>query len=530
MTAATDADHQQQSQPAAPSAPEPSPRPLPHSTPREQGVDARGVLAFVDALEAAPGIEPHSLMLLRHGHVVAQGWWRPYRPDGLQLLYSLSKSFTATALGLAVAEGLVGLDDTVLSHFPELDDEVTDPRTRRMLVRHVASMASGHLTETLDRAHAADPENLVRGFLLTPPDREPGSVFAYNQPCTYTVGAIVSRRSGQSLTDFLRPRLLDPVGIGDVAWQRDRTGTQLGYSGLHATTDAIARLGLLHLQRGVWDGEPVLDEAWVREASSFQVANADANDSPDWAQGYGFQFWRSQHGYRGDGAYGQFCLVLPEHEVVLAMTAATPDLQGVLDAAWTHLLPAFGPVPGQDAHTDSDDDTHDDGTHDDGAVRADEALAARLAAAVVPPVGGSPAPPDAGAEGWDGLVATSSDGPVRRLAVTDAGGRWEVTVTGSHPADTDAPLSVTLAGPDGGTGADDRGWAVGSALLPDGGTVPVAVSGGWTGPDHLRVDVLFRETPHRLEIACTRDGALAGNWCTEPLGDVPLRRLRAPVA
>ena len=255
---------------------------LPRSAPRDQGVDARGVAALLDALEAAPGIEPHSLMVLRHGHVVAEGWWHPYAADGVQLLYSLSKSFTSTALGFAVAEGLVSLDDTVLSHFPELDADVVDPRSRGMLVRHVAAMASGHLTETHERARETDPDDLVRGFLQIPPDRDPGTVFAYNQPCTYTVGAIVAARSGQSLSEYLRPRLLDPLGIGPIAWQRDSSGRELGYSGLHATTDAIARLGQLYLQGGDWDGVRLLPAEWVEQATRSHVDNAETNTAPDW--------------------------------------------------------------------------------------------------------------------------------------------------------------------------------------------------------------------------------------------------------
>jgi CubicO group peptidase (beta-lactamase class C family) len=171
---------------------------LPTSTPAAQGVDAAGIQAFLDALESDPAIEPHSLMLLRHGQVVAQGWWAPYAPDRLHLLYSLSKSFTATAAGFALAEGLIGLDDPVISYFPEFEADVTDPRSRAMLVRHVASMASGHVEETLDRARAQDREELVRGFLLVPPDQDPGTVFAYNQPATYTLAAIVQRVTGQN--------------------------------------------------------------------------------------------------------------------------------------------------------------------------------------------------------------------------------------------------------------------------------------------------------------------------------------------
>ncbi|CAM5743193.1 hypothetical protein SHIRM173S_10414 [Streptomyces hirsutus] len=171
-----------------------------------------------------------------------------------------------------------------------------------MLVRHVASMASGHETETVDAAYATDPAEPVRGFLLQPPDRDPGTVFAYNQPCTYTLAAIVQRETGRSLTDWLRPRLLDPLGIGEAPWQRDRTG-RLGFSGLHATTDAIARLGLLYAGDGMWDGKRLLPEGWVARASRPHLPTAGAmgeTGRQDWDLGYGFQFWMSRRdGFRG---------------------------------------------------------------------------------------------------------------------------------------------------------------------------------------------------------------------------------------
>ncbi len=147
---------------------------LPRGTAESQGVDPAGILAFLDAVESAPDIEMHSLMIIRHGLVVAEGWWAPYTPEQVHLLYSLSKSFTSTAAAFAVAEGLLDLDATVLSYFPEFDGEITDPGSRSMLVRHVAAMASGHLEETIEQARALDPMEPVRGFLLIPPDRPPG--------------------------------------------------------------------------------------------------------------------------------------------------------------------------------------------------------------------------------------------------------------------------------------------------------------------------------------------------------------------
>ncbi|MGC9541486.1 serine hydrolase domain-containing protein [Streptomyces sp. UG1] len=473
-------------------------RPLPSSTPAAQGVDATGVLAFLDAVDAAPAIEPHSLMILRHGHLVASGWWAPYTPERPQLLYSISKSFTATAAGMAAAEGLIRLDDPVISYFPEFEAHITDPRSRAMLVRHVASMASGHESDTVSEARRRDREDLVRGFLLVPPDRDPGTVFAYNQPATFTLSAIVQRVSGQSLTEYLRPRLLDPLGIGDIAWLTDRSGRELGFSGLHATTDAIAKLGQLYLRGGVWEGERLLPEWWVAEATRPQIPNEGVMPGDDWQHGYGFKFWMSRHGYRGDGAFGQFCVVLPEHDAVIATTADTWDMQALLNLVWKHLLPAFGPAPRT------------------GGEAADAALARRLAGLALPPAAGESVPPGR-AETWSAAAFTPDGGvcePLPKLTAIDLatdGDGWALTLTeGGHP------LVVRFG---------DAGWTVTEE------PVPTAVSGGWADADTLVVDVAFLETPHHLDVTCSlKDRTFTARWRTDPLHGLPLRAMRAPRA
>lgn len=479
-----------------------SPVDLPRSSPEAQGVDPAGIGAFLDALEAAPDVEPHSLMIVRHGRLVADGWWAPYAPDLPHLLYSLSKTFTVTAVGLAVGEGLIDLDATVLSYFGELDAEITDPRSRSMRVRHVAAMASGHLSETLERALANDPVDLVRGFLLVPPDREPGTVFAYNQPCTYTLAAIVQRLSGQTLVDYLRPRLLDPLGIGPVGWQQHPSGRDLGFTGLHATTDAIARLGLLYLQRGVWDGERLLSEAWVAEASSKHVDNPD-EPNPDWRQGYGFQLWMARHGYRGDGAYGQFCVVLPEQDAVVAITAATENMQAVLDAAWAHLLPAMTGEPLEPSDASAE-------------------LTNRLGALALAPLEAA-AEPTGGPEAWSDLTLRPGPSGVAQPSLTEVrlvhdDDRWHLVLV-----DDGTEISAPVGSGDWETNLDATEYGASG--------VPVAVSGGWLDEDTFRADVIFLETPHRLELTASRSRSVFDlRWQTVALRAGRLSDLRMPRA
>src|ERR1019366_3956080 len=389
-------------------------RSLPRGMPADQQVDPAAILGFLDAVDGHPDVEMHSLMVVRHGRVVAEGWWAPYSADRPQLLYSLSKIFTSTATAFAQAEGLLDLDDTVVSHFAELDAGITDPRSRSMKVRHVASMASGHTREMLGEAITRDPAEPIRGFLLIPPAHEPGTVFAYSQPCTYTLASIIQRNARMPLTQYLRPRLFDPLGIEHVGWHTWPAGREQGFSGLHARTEDIAKLGQLYLQRGQWDGAQLIPEQWVAEATSKQIDNP-GEPNPDWRQGYGFQFWMARHGYRGDGAFGQFCVILPEHETVIVTTAYTIDMQALLDVMWTHLLPGLG-------------------TAAPGGSAVQDQLSARLDGLELPACPAEPAPPDG--DPWTGgpfSIPASAEGTAVQPALTAVGaapaaGGWQITL------------------------------------------------------------------------------------------------------
>jgi CubicO group peptidase (beta-lactamase class C family) len=477
---------------------------LPTSTPSEEGVDASAVESFVGALEATDGVEPHSLMILRHGSVVAAGWWSPYTAERLHLLYSLSKSFTSTGIGFAAAEGLLRLDDPVISYFPELDAAITDARTRSMLVRHIAAMSSGHLEDTWQRASSSRPEDPVRAFLELRPERDPGTVFAYNQSATYTMATILQRVTGMTVTEYLRSRLLDPIGAGEVAWAQFLPGQDTGFTGLHATTDTIARLGELYLRDGVWLGKRVLPAGWVSEATRQHIPTDNVMDpavgeKPDSRQGYGYQFWRSRHGYRGDGAYGQFCLVLPEQDAVVAILGGSSDTQALLDLVWSQLLPAF-----------------QESRRSDPA--ADRHLQERLANLELPPnQAGATAPTDA--VRWSGAQFIPAGGncleqpSLEGVEVTTAAGSWELVLS-----ELGAELIVPLG----------NSWGVGRW---NGEAAPVVASGGWNDAESLRLEVIFVETPHRLIIDCELPGrTFAATWVTAPRGSSTLRALAAPRA
>ncbi|MCP3423161.1 serine hydrolase domain-containing protein [Nocardioides pinisoli] len=465
-----------------------------------QRVDPAGVLAFVDAVDADPNVELHGLMVLRHGHVVAEGWWAPHTAERTRLVYSLSKSFTSTALAFAADEGLVDLDDTVLQHFPEYADEVTDPRSRSLTLRHLISMASGHDRDMWGEAVARDREDPVRGFLLMPPEAPPGSVFAYSQPCTYTVAAVIQRLAGQRLSEYLGPRLLEPLGIDPVAWFSMPPGREQGFSGLFARTEDVAKLGQLYLQRGRWDGQQLIPESYVAQATSRAVATADADEGKvDWSQGYGYGFWMSRHGYRGDGAFGQFCLVLPEQDAVVAITGGTEAMQTVLDHVWEHLLPSLG------GGTEVAEDAH-------------PRLVERLRTLGLPPCPGTPSPPRLA--DWSGTTFSVVDSSAAASTLSS------VVVETAHGS-----VGITLHEPDNAlTFAAGAGeWLVSEPSDASGDGVPVAASAGWIGDDTLRVEAIFLETPHRLDVECSLStGTARATWRGTPLDGGRLKRLHRP--
>ncbi len=472
---------------------------LPLSSPSAEGVDARGILALIDALEARPDVEPHGLTIVRHGREIASGHWRPYRRDAPRLLYSLSKSFTSTAVGFAVAEGLLGLDDLVIDHFPEYADDAADDRVRSWRVRHLLMMGTGHTSDTQDRIFGRG-EDPVRLFLRLAPEREPGTWFCYNQGCTHTVAAIVQRRAGCTLPEYLQPRLFDIVGGGSVTWLEEPAGRSLGYSGLHATHDDVVRLGQLYLQRGQWGSSSVLPSTWVDLATSGQIATAPPETNPDWAQGYGFQFWMARHGYRGDGAYGQFCIVLPEQDAVVVITSATPSMQAVVDDVYTHLLPAFD---GSSSPSDA------------------AALVTRLANVALPLPAGAPSPSDVAL--WDGLSFVPVAGECAaqpsltavRVSRSDSGQSWQLTLI-----EGDVSFAVELR----------SCWVPEVAVVsPAADEVPIAAAGAFGDDGGLRVEIRFLDTPHTLVLALdptaqTFDAA----WPTTPLHEPPLHKLHAP--
>ncbi len=313
------------------------------NTPEAEGVSSQGILNFIKRAEQEIDAL-HSFMIIRNGKQISEGWWSPYDPESPHVMHSLSKSFTSTAIGMLVDEGKINLNDKVLSFFPEFAPEKPSWQWNAMRIRDLLTMNTGHIEEPM--AWSKD-KNWVQFFIETEVPLAPGTHFKYNSAATYMLSAILQKVTGEKLVDYLTPRLFEPLKIKKPHWDISPDGINTGGWGLSITTEDIAKLGQLYLQKGKWNGQQLIAQNWAKMATSKQVANG-SNPDNDWNQGYGFQFWQCRHNaFRGDGAMGQFCIVLPELDAVVAITSGVYDMGQVMNLVWEELLPAMqnNPLP-----------------------------------------------------------------------------------------------------------------------------------------------------------------------------------------
>lgn len=410
----------------------------------------------------------HSMMILRHGHVIAEGWWAPYAADIPHELWSLSKSFTSSAVGLAQAEGLLSIDDRIVDIFPERVPDNASENLRNMRIRDLLRMSTGHHADVIEDFPFGADEDLVARFMRLPVAHKPGTHFVYNTPASFMLAAIVEKVSGEKLVDFLMPRLFEPLGIERPFWGETARGTALGGFGLYLKTEDIARFGQMLLEGGEFAGRRVLPRDWVAMATSRQTANGSHPDS-DWDQGYGFQFWMCRHGgFRGDGAFGQFCIVLPGQDTVVAITSGTGDMGRVMNILWDRLLPELraAPLPENEAeHT---------------------ALRKTLAALSLPAASGEAQP---GVKWWrPGQWIRFAENPLGIEAMT------------LEPIEGGTALVVDVHGESVrypcGNGVWLKGGRLPTMLRPS----PCANSGGWVASDRFEARLCLYETAQMARV------------------------------
>ena len=437
------------------------------ATPESVGISSRAVSRFIDSLAELDSV--HSIMLLRHGKVAAEMWNAPYRPEAPHELFSLSKSFTSAAIGFARQEGKLRLDDTIASFFPEKLPEHPDPRFLRMTVRHLLTMSSGHDRCALCYMIDQSEPDFVKSFFRSPLVYEPGSRFVYNSGATYMLSALIRRITGENLTGYLRPRLFAPLGFGEREWEKDPEGTELGGWGFQLTTEEIARFAQLLLDGGKLEDRQILPADYLAMATAFQIDNS-MNTQPDWQVGYGFQFWRCRHNaFRGDGAFGQYALVMPDQDAALAVTSGMRNMQSILDRVWDILLPAMSDTP----------------LAEDPAEQ--QALRARCAAAAFPVL------PGPGRElVWESSSFEENAAKVEALQVESTLRSCRLTLHRNGQLETlEAGFGHRL----------DNHTRFGCSRLRR-----MAASAAWRDDDTLEVVAHLYESPYRLRFLIRREG------------------------
>jgi CubicO group peptidase (beta-lactamase class C family) len=319
--------------------------PLPRADPGSLGIDPAGIEDFIAGIEAE-GLRVHSFMLVRHGRVAAEGWWRPYRAELPHPVYSITKSFTATAVAFAINEGRLALDGKVVDYLPALAPASPSPNLAAMRVRDLLTMTAGHARDPLPAAVAlAQGNDQIRAVLAQPVAFTPGGHFAYSSGAALLLAGVIQNVTGETLSDYLNPRLFAPIGITSAVWAAFPDGLNPGHSGLSLTTEDIARFGLLYLQKGRWGDRAVLPQSWVDAATRHQV-DSHYGTNPDFAQGYGYMFWLTRHdAYRAFGSLDQNCLVFPACDAVLVVTAENYDTQSLARLIWKNILPALRSQP-----------------------------------------------------------------------------------------------------------------------------------------------------------------------------------------
>ena len=294
--------------------------------------------------------ELHSLVVLKGGKLIYDRHDAAHSLTSRHILWSASKSFTSLAVGFAIQDGLMSLDDKVISFFgPEDLPEKISPRLEKMTVRDLLIMSSGFADDFIGQARLT-MEKPAKATLASEIKFEPGSRYQYNSMNTYLLSVIVSKVTRKDLDQYLKVKLFKPLGIKDWYWEKTKEGYCCGGWGLFLSPESMAKTGQFLLQEGKWKGRQLLDASYIHDATSAhilqyqkgQLKPAQVQNLPndDWRQGYGYQFWRMTHGaYKMSGAHGQWVIVLPDKDAVIVLTSFNSAGQKLTDSLWKNVYP-----------------------------------------------------------------------------------------------------------------------------------------------------------------------------------------------
>ena len=293
-------------------------------------------------VNAIPGCDLHSLMVIQDGQIIYERYGMGHTATELHTMWSATKTFTATAVGFALQDGLLSLDTPVIRYLADELPDTIHPYMQKMTLDHLLKMGSGWKGDIItNRIKGGEQFDAVRTCLTSPFTHEPGTHWRYNNMDTYLAGVVVQKLTGKTLDAYLREKLFTPLGVDTFCYEQDCRGFNTGAWGMHLTTETLAKLGLFLLQKGNWEGVQLLDSAWFDRAMSVQIMQAGGPTDSDWKSGYCYQSWACHipGSVRADGMWGQYSIVLPDKNAVVTMTTICSDREAQLNAVWQHIYP-----------------------------------------------------------------------------------------------------------------------------------------------------------------------------------------------
>lgn len=317
-----------------------------YSTPEETGIPSASICNFIERLSKNK-IPMHSLLLLHRDKLIAEGYYAPYTADTLHRMFSISKSFTAVAVGFLLEEGRISLDDNIVTYFPDKVPADVHPWIASMTIRDMLMMRTCHASTTYKLDMQSD---WVESFFTVPPTHPSGKIFHYDTSSAHTLCALVERLTGMPMLDYLKKKLA-PLGLSDASYMlMDPFGVSMGGSGLVATPMDLLKFGCFISHKGEIDGEQLLSASYLDDATANLTDTCLTAPVRSEACGYGYQFWRNErNGYVCYGMGGQLVIFLPRYELICVTTADTQGIGGgnqyIYDALYEEILPFIQEAP-----------------------------------------------------------------------------------------------------------------------------------------------------------------------------------------
>ncbi len=321
------------------------------ATPESCGVSSKDVIKFVEEIcQGLPNQETHSFMLIRHGKLLFEGYFSPYDEETEHSLFSVSKSFTSTAIGFLVSEGIIKTDDYIYDYFPELITDDINKENLKIKIHDLLSMSFGQQGGAVHESQKrSDMSNaMLYDFFYRNKDIECGTQFRYDSYGTYMLSALINKLTGKTVVEYLMPKLFEPLDIKQPYYIKDDLGISIGYTGMRLKLQDLAKVGLTYLNDGVWNGKQIIPSDWVKLASKKHIPTDTCATGLDWQEGYCYQFWKGRYNtFRFCGAYGQMCVMMPKYDAVFAINSGYDNdkLSYILDTFYKNIMFNMKEIP-----------------------------------------------------------------------------------------------------------------------------------------------------------------------------------------